>query len=73
MKTIDKRWRCAGCNAVIGRVDGATLAIDGQRILLTPTGAHVQCPNCRAERVWHLAHEPRRSGTRRATVHIGGS
>ena len=66
-KTIDKRYRCSGCNARLGRRDGPTLTVEGPRVLLTPTGATIACPDCRAEKTWR----PRI--VRRATIHLGAA
>ena len=66
-KTIDKRFRCSGCRAPLGRRDGPTLAVQGPRILATPAGVTVTCPACRAEKTW------RPLITRRATIHLGAA
>jgi len=73
-KTVDKRYRCSGCHADLGRRDGDTLAIDGLRVLLTPAGAVITCATCRAEKDWRPRTGPRAPGARRAAaIHLGGA
>ncbi len=51
----DARWRCFQCNEVLGRVRGATLSVDVERVaevLATPSATTVTCAACRAERSW---------------------
>jgi len=52
MKTVDKRFRCNGCHAPLGRRAGDTLAVAGLHVVLTPTGANLTCPTCGAEKRW---------------------
>ncbi len=48
----DARWKCFQCNRLLGRVRGATLAVEDAPVLVTPGRIVVTCPDCRAERVW---------------------
>jgi len=72
-KTLDKRFRCTGCHAPLGRRDGDTLAVDGLRVVLTPTGANLTCPTCGAEKDWRPRTAPRAAGPRRAVIYLGGA
>ncbi len=70
-KTLDKRFRCSGCHAQLGRRDGDTLAIQGPHVRLLPVGAAITCPTCGAEKDWRPRIAPRATGARRATIHLG--
>ncbi len=74
MKSIDKRYRCSGCHAPLGRRDGDTLSVSGAAaVLLTPTGAVVTCAACHTEKTWRPQTGRRAPGARRAVIYIGGS
>jgi hypothetical protein len=48
-------WRCQGCQRELGTANGPTLDVEGReglRVLATPRGLIVTCPDCRAERLW---------------------
>ena len=48
-------WRCQACRRELGTANGPTLdmvAPEGLRVLATPRGRVVTCPDCRAERLW---------------------
>ncbi len=48
-------WRCRSCRRELGTANGPTLAptiVEGLRVLATPRGLVVTCPDCRAERLW---------------------
>ena len=74
MKSIDKRFRCSGCNAALGRRDRDTLSVSGAAtVLLTPAGAVITCATCRAEKDWRPRTGRRAPGARRAVIFLGGS
>jgi len=73
VKTLDKRYRCSGCHADLGRRDGDTLAVDGLRVVLTPTGANLTCRTCGAGKDWRPRTAPRAPGPRHATIHLGAA
>jgi len=71
-KSLDRRYRCSGCHAPLGRRDHDTLSVSGgAAVLLTPLGATLTCATCRAEKDWRPRTGPRAPGARRATIHIG--
>ena len=48
-------WRCRGCHRELGTANGPTLdlaSLEGLRVLATPRGLVVTCPDCKAERLW---------------------
>ena len=71
MTKTDRRYRCSGCHAPLGRRDGDTLAVDGLRVVLTLLGATISCAACHTEKTWRPQTGPRATGARRATIHIG--
>ena len=73
MTNSDKRYRCSGCHAALGRRDRDTLSVDGLRVLLTPAGAVVTCATCHTEKTWRPQTGPRAPGARRATIHLGAA
>ena len=50
------RWTCPECDRRLGEVRGKALALEpGPRVLVAPWGGViVECPDCRAERIWVL-------------------
>ena len=55
-------WRCQACQRELGTANGPTLDLagaEGLRVLATPRGVVVTCPDCRAERTW--TWRPRRA------------
>ena len=55
-------WRCQGCHRELGTAVGPTLDVpgsEGLRVLATPQGLVVTCPDCKSERLW--TWRPRRA------------
>ncbi len=74
MTNSDKRYRCSGCHAALGRRDGDTLTVlQGQHVVLTSLGATISCATCHTEKTWRPRAGRRAPGARRAVIHLGAA